>query len=160
MNKPVVLLLFVAALIVTIAGEIERQRSGWNGGGFFISMIGAVFCLAFGRMLLLHHVLESQPIKLGSETLPPGKDVAAVLVHGSPIPDEARKNLLKAIRRAKRATKCGSVSKELPFQIVDHWGGVWNLQAYEETSGTRGFSSNRVFYSGRAAAMVATCVGL
>lgn len=160
MNKPVILLLFIVSLAVTIAGEIERQRSGWNGGGYFTLMIGAVFSLAFGRMLLLHHVLEHRPIKLGSETLPPGKDVAAVLVHGGPISDKAKKHLLNAIRRSKRAPKCGSISKELPFQIVDHWGGIWDLQAYEETSGTRGFSANRVYYSGRAAAEVAECVGL
>lgn len=160
MKKPVITLLLIASLVVAIVGEIQWQRTGWIGGGFFTFMIGTGFCLAFGCMLVLPHILESRPIKLGSETLPPSKDVSAILVHGAPISEEAKKTLLKAIRKARRATTCGRVAKELPFQIVDHWGGVWDLQAYEETSGSRGFSANRVFYSGRAAETVATCVGL
>ena len=160
MNKRVINLLFIASAVVAIAGVIEQKRSGWHGGGFFLSMIGAIFCFAFGRILILDRVLDNRPIKLGSETLPPSKDVSAVIVRGAPISEEAKKTLLKAILKANRAPSCGSVSKELSFQIVDRWGGVWDLQAYEETTGARGFSANRVFYSGRAAEIVATCVGL
>lgn len=160
MNKPVVALLLVASAMLVIAGEIERQRTGWHGGGLFTSMIGAVFCLAFGRILLLDYVLENRVVKLGSETLPPAKDVAAVLVRDIPISTDARKLLLRAILRAKRATSCGKVEREIAFQIVDHWGGVWELQAYEEIGGKKGFSANRVFYAGRSAEIVAKCVGI
>jgi len=160
MNKRLIIFLFIASAAVAIAGVIEQKHTSWHGGNFSVSIIAAVFCFAFGRILILDRVLDSRSIKLGSETLPPSKDVAAVLVHGEPISEEAKKTLLKAIRKAKRATSSGNVSKELSFQIVDRWGGVWDLQAYKEAGGARGFSANRVFYSGRAAEIVAACVGL
>jgi hypothetical protein len=108
----------------------------------------------------LESISDRRSIKQGSETLPPSEDVAAVLVNGTPISDDAKKTLLKAIRKAKRAKVCGSVSKELTFQIVDRWGSIWELQAYLDTGGNCGFSANRVFYSGRAAEVVARCVGI
>lgn len=161
MNKPLITFLLVVSILVTVAGEVARQHAGLKASPYSLSMIGAAFTLALGMMLLLHHVLEGQrPIRVGSETLPPIKDVASVLVQGEPLSKEDQKKLLLAIRRAKRATTCGRVAKEQAFQIVDHWGGVWDLQAHEEAGGVRGFSINRVFYSGPAAATVAACVGV
>jgi len=151
MNTTIIRPFFAVSLVVAIAGGVAGDSS--------ICMIGAVFVCAFGRMLW-RQALENMPLKFGSESLPPAKDVAAVLVYGVPISEAAKKDLLKAMRRSKRAASCGSIMREIPFQIVDHWGGVWELRAYEETGGTRGFSANRVSYSGRAAEMVARCVGI
>ena len=58
MNKRVIILLFIASAVVAIAGGIEQKRTGWHGGGFSLSMIGAIFCVAFGRILVLDRVLE------------------------------------------------------------------------------------------------------
>ena len=160
MNKTIVSLLLVVSAVIAVVGNFYGQRSGLNSGVSFTSMIGGVFVIAFARMLLLDHLLENRPLKLGSETLPPIKDVASVLVQGNPISDESRKKLLVAIRKAKRAASCGTILKELPFQIVDHWGGFWELEAYMESGGKKGFSANRVYYSGRAAELVAECVGI
>jgi hypothetical protein len=99
-------------------------------------------------------------IKLGSETLPPIADIASVTVDGIPISDAKKDILLKAMARAKRASTCGQILQEVPFQLRDHWGGVWDLLAYEDDQANRGFSINRVFYSGSNAILVAECVGL
>ena len=123
-------------------------------------MPSAVFCIAFGRMLILRNVLERKSVKLGSETLPPERDIASVLVSGQPISEEKKKALLQAMAKAKRASSCGVVSTEIPFEIVDRWGGMWELEAYEEVGGKRGFSIGRVYYSGKSAEVVAECVGL
>jgi hypothetical protein len=92
--------------------------------------------------------------------LPPIADIAFVTVDGIPISDAKKDILLKAMARAKRAPTCGRILQEIPFQLQDHWGGVWYLSAYEDDQANRGFSINRVYYTGSNATLVAECVGL
>ena len=145
---------------LALAGEVAHKFADWEFGST-LCLISAIFCSAFGGILLRENLLEQRRmIKSGPEQLPPVKDVASVLVDGRAIAEHKKNTLLKAISKAKKASCSGSVAKEIPFQIVDHWGGTWELKAYEETGGKRGFSINRIFYSGAKAEIVAECVGL
>ncbi len=106
---------FFISLTVAIGGEVQQQLMGWHGGGFYTSMIGAIFVLAFGRILVLDRILPRRIIKLGSETLPAIKDVASVVVHEQPISDDKKMALLRAIAKAQRASSCGSISRQIPI---------------------------------------------
>jgi hypothetical protein len=159
MNLAAARILFFVFAVLAIVGEVARQRTGWEGGTI-LTVASAILCAAFARMIIWSHLTERKNIKLGSESLPPMNDVASVIVHGAPIPDERKRALLKALHKARRATNCGSVIKKIPFRIEDRWGGTWDLEAYEDDRGQRGFSINRVYYSGTSAAVVAECVSL
>jgi hypothetical protein len=159
MSKPQIRSVVFVSAAVAVAGAIAWRFAGWDAG-FILFMFCAAVCIAYGRMLRDDGLREMQNIKLGSENLPSIKDVASVLVRGQPISDDKKKALLNALSRARRAALTGTVAKEIPFQIVDRWGGSWQLTAYVETGGTRGFSINRVCYSGADAAVVAESVGM
>ena len=159
MKKPYIWLTFLVIVVVFITSETTGGLGG-KGNEATLTIIVGIAAAAYIRIVLTKAILEPKNIKLGSETLPPPKDISSILVNGSAISIERKNLLLKAIVRAQRATRSGKVIQEIPFQLADHWGGIWELLAYKEADGTRGFSINRVFYSGRNAQIVAECVGL
>jgi hypothetical protein len=137
-------------------------RSGWAWPELLITL-APVFCVAFikiGARMAKEKRVRYENMKLGSETLPPRADIAYVTVDGIPISNAKREILLDAMAKAKRASAIGGLVQEIPFQLQDHWGGVWDLQAYEDDQGNRGFSINRVYYSGPSAKIVAECLGI
>ena len=158
MKRPAILLLFSASIGLIVWDQVIDDNTGATFQSF--TRIGSVFACASGMMLMLEKLLESKSMKIGSEGLPPVEDVAQVIAKGAALADSQMKILLKSIRKSKRASTCGKVTKEIPFEIIDRWGGSWTLVAYEEVGGQRGFRINRVAYSGKAAEVVARCIGI
>ncbi|HSH94532.1 MAG TPA: hypothetical protein VK968_10340 [Roseimicrobium sp.] len=159
MKKPYVWILLVVIAGLFVAGEI-RERQEDTGGGSLLIVISVILIIPFVRVLVVKRMGDSKNLKIGSEILPPPKDIAAVFVDGRAITEERRRLLLRKIGKARRMTLSGKVIREVPFQIKDHWDGIWELVAYEQSDGRMGFSINRVFYEGSNADIVAECVGL
>jgi hypothetical protein len=160
MNRTVATVLLLIFFGLFISGEIARL-AGWAWPEL-LSTMAPILCVASIAIVAnaRKDKISRTIIKLGSETLPPIADIAYVTVDGIPISDAKKNMLLKAMARAKRASACGKILQEIPFQLQDHWGGVWDFVAYQDDQANRGFSINGVYYSGSRATLVAECVGL
>ncbi len=160
MNKRYVAALLLCSVGLMLWDGLRDKNANPFAAYHGFSMIGAVFALAFTKMLFRETLSMAGKRKIDSEILPAVDDVVAILVGNVSIPDFQKKTLLHALRKSKSASVCGKVSKEVPFSITDRWGGVWNLVAYRDVNGHRGFIINRMVYAGRNAEIVAECVGL
>jgi uncharacterized membrane protein len=160
MNRTVATFLMLAFFALFIAEEVAKlKRWAWQED---FTLIAASFCITFAhiRTSLTPRKTKATKLKLGSETLPPAADIAFVIVDGIPISDTKKNILLGAMAKSKRASTSGKLLQEIPFLLQDRWGGTWDFLAYEDDQRNRGFSINRVYYSGPSAQLVAECVGL
>lgn len=151
------LLLFFALFI---AGAIVVR----NGGKWPVELtiVGLAFFLAYTGSCARQNFDRKRyaKLRLGSETLPPMREIGGVIVDGIALSEAKKDMLLHAMAKSKRAAATGKLLQEIPFQIRDRWDGVWNLTAYQDDEGNKGFSINRVYYSGPKAKLVAECVGI
>jgi hypothetical protein len=159
MKRSYAVVLFLVISVLFIAGEVLLSHERKELGTTLIT-VSVILLLPFARIVFLGAANRRNSSSASDSLLPPSKDIGIIRIEGVVISDQKKDRLLQAIARSKRAQKTAKIKKEVPFQIEDHWGGTWDLCAYEDFDGMKGFSINRIFFSGTNAQIVAECIGI
>jgi hypothetical protein len=158
MKRSYALVLFLVISALFIAGEVSLSHERKDLGTTLIT-VSVILLLPFARIVFLG-AANRRSSSASDSLLPPPKDIGIIRIEGTVLSDQKKDRLLQAIARSKRAHKTARIKKEVPFQIEDHWGGIWDLCAYEDFDGMKGFSINRIYFSGTNAQIVAECIGI
>jgi hypothetical protein len=159
MKRSYTIVLFLVISALFIAGEVSLSRER-KGLGTTLITVSVILLLPFARIVFLGAVNRRNSSSASDSLLPPPKDIGIIRAGSAILSSQQKDRLLQAIARAKRAQKTSKITREIPFQIEDHWGGIWDLYAYEDLDGMKGFSINRIYFSGPHAQIVAECIGI